>query len=457
MEICTEVRSEKYIHNPECTLQVLDNCDSAIKMVVGDDQVLQNLKTTLNSYDVDILSGKREQELRIPVLNMRGSPLMPTFPRKAKKLIEQGKAKVISRCPFIIQMLIATGETRQDITLGIDSGYSFIGFSLISDISEIISGEVELRKEVSKKIQERAMYRRNRRSKLWHRKWGIHEKGKDWIPPSLKHKLNAHIQLVKKLKSMFPITKLILEIASFNSQKMQNPEISGIEYQQGTLQGYEIREYLLEKFDRTCIYCGKKNVPLEIEHIVPKSRTNDNRVSNLVVSCHECNIKKGMMTATEFGYPELQKQIQKPLKALPFMNLIRKRLADILKCEITFGYKTKHNRIKLGLKKSHINDAFVIAGGKEQIRVKSYKVVQKRRHNRCLQINRNGFKPSIRRKRYMFQSFDLVELKNKIYRVKGVFNYGKWIRLVDKFGNVINSNIKNVRLIQYGRGLQFMC
>jgi len=109
--------------------------------------------------------------------------------------------------------------------------------------------------------------------------------------------MNSHIKLVNKLKKILPITKVIVEVAQFDTQKMQNPEIEGVEYQQGTLQGYNVKNYLLEKFNRKCVYCGKKNVPLEVEHIIPKSRGGSNRVDNLTISCHNCNQEKDNQTA----------------------------------------------------------------------------------------------------------------------------------------------------------------
>ena len=219
--------------------------------------------------------------------------------------------------------------------------------------------------------------------------------------------------------------------------------------------GYEVRAYLLEKFNWTCAYCGKKDVPLEIEHIVPKSRGGSNRVSNLTISCHKCNQKKDNQTAEELGFPDIQKQAKQPLKAATFMNLVKQRIVDILGCETTFGYITKHDRIKLGLEKSHANDAFVIAGGTDQTRCKPYKSTQTRRNNRSIQTNRKGFKPSIRRQRYNLQPNDLVRFKDLCCPAKGVFSHGKQFRLVDKIGNIVNANIKNVEVICYGKGMQF--
>ena len=250
-------------------------------------------------------------------------------------------------------------------------------------------------------------------------------KKKGWLAPSIEHKLEAHIRLIEKIKKIIPVSETIIEIAKFDAHKMQNPEISGIEYQQGELQGYEVREYLLEKFNRKCAYCGKENIPLEIEHIIPKSRGGSNMVSNLAISCHKCNQKKGNMTAEEFHHPETLKNAQKPLKETPFMNVVKQKIAWLLGCETTLGSITKMNRISLGMEKTHANDAFIIAGGSAQKRTALFTVSQRRRNNRCLQLNRKGFKPSIRRRRYSLQPGDAVLFQKEEWSVVGTHSYGK--------------------------------
>ncbi len=399
------------------------------------------------------------QALSVPVINMHGKPLMPTTPGKARILLKHGKATVVQRAPFTIQLCYLNGKYTQDIKLGIDAGYSTIGFSATTDKRELISGELILRKKISKLIDQKRNYRRTRRSRLWHRKpqFNNRSKPKGWLAPSIQHKLETHLRLIKKLKKILPITKITIEVAKFDQQKMNNPEIKNVGYQQGELQGYEVREYLLEKWVRKCVYCGKNNLPLEIEHIIPKIRGGTNRVSNLTLACHRCNQKKGDKTAAEFGYPDIQKKANQTLKSTVFMNIVRKKVVNTLKCAWTYGHITKHDRIKMKLEKSHINDAFVIAGGTTQSRTIPYMTTQTRRNNRSIQTNRKGYKPSIRKQRYKLQPGDLVKYIKSLFRVKGVFSYGKWVRLISltKANKIINVNIKKVELVKYGKGIQF--
>lgn len=447
--------AKRNTHTPTDAPQVRGNCDLPLNR--EETLSVSGSKTLANNSEVD-KPKHREQDLRVPVyvLNMRGKPLMPTTPAKAKHLLKKGKAKVVKRTPFTIQLNYATGENKQPVGLGIDSGYSAIGFSVVTKKKELIAGEVAVRTDIPKKQIERRTHRKSRRGKLWYREARLdnRKRPEGWLAPSLQHKLDSHTRLISEIKEILPVSYIIVEVASFDTQKLQNPEISGIEYQQGELQGYEVREYLLEKFKRTCAYCEKTDIPLEIEHIIPKSRGGSDRVSNLTISCHKCNQKKGDKTAEEFGHSEVQEQAKQSLKDVAFMNSVRWKLVEQLNCGHTFGYITKHNRIKAGLEKSHTNDAFVISGGINQARAIPYVVKQNRRNNRAIQLNRNGFKRSIRRKRYKFQPNDLVRYNGMCCSVKGVFSYGERIRLFDYDRNIINTNIKNIELIQYGKGLQ---
>ena len=395
------------------------------------------------------------------VLNKHGRPLMPCKPAKARHLLNQDKAKVIQRTPFTIQLLYGSSGYTQNITLGIDPGYSYIGYSAVSDSKELIAGEVILRSDIKRLLEKRASYRRTRRGRLWHREPRFDNRGRDngWFAPSIQHRLDSHIKLVDRLKSILPITKVVVEVANFDQQKMQNPEISGIEYQQGALQGYEVREYLLEKWKRTCAYCGKTDVPLEIEHIVPKSRGGSNRVSNLTIACHECNQAKNNLTAEEFGYPGIQAKAKKPLQSAAFMNIVKKKLVEILDCEITYGYFTKHNRIFFGLEKSHVNDAFVIAGGVNQVRSEyTYISRQVRRQNRSLYkanfIKGGRLKRNTVKEVKGFRRFDKVIFEGKESIIHGLRSRGYFdVRSIsgDKLGGDVNS--KKLILLEHAKGI----
>jgi len=393
------------------------------------------------------------------VLNKHGNPLMPASPAKARHLLDNGQAVVVRRTPFTIQLLYGSSGYKQGVTLGIDAGYSTVGFSAVAG-RELIAGELTLRNDIKRLLEKRRAYRRTRRSRKWYREPRFNNRGKKgWLAPSIKHKLDSHIRLIEKLKKILPITRIIVEVASFDTQKMQNPEISNIEYQQGELQGYEVREYLLEKFGRKCVYCGKTDVPLEIEHIVPRSRGGSDRVSNLTTACHECNQIKGNQTAEEFGYPRIQAKAKKTLKATAFMNIVRSRIVDILGCDQTFGYITKHGRIELNLPKSHATDAFVIAGGNGRVR-STHQVIAKqvRRQNRSLYkanfLTRGKLKRNTVKEVKGFKRFDKVKYDGTECFIHGLRSRGYFdLRTITgaRIGASVSS--KRLELLERARGI----
>jgi len=396
--------------------------------------------------------------MKVYVQNARGQSLDPTTPARARRLITAGRAKVVSRMPFTIRLRNREIGYTTEVTLGVDSGYSKMGFSAVNQKEELLAGVLVLRNDISKKLEQKRNYRRNRRSRnIRYRapRFDNRKREQGWLAPSLHHKKEAHITLIEMLKTLVPVTHTELEVASFDTQQLQNPEISGIEYRQGTLQGYHIREYLLEKWERKCAYCGKTGVPLQVEHIIPRSRGGSDRVSNLTLSCERCNLHKGDRTAAEFGHPEIQRQAKASLKSEAFMNQVRWQLVDELGCTPTYGYITKQQRIEVGLAKSHVNDAFIIAGGRQQTRCRSFIVTQPRRNNRSIQLNRKGHDRSIRTQRYALQPHDLVSYKGQLCKVKGMFNLGRWVRLKSPTGTIVNTHVKHVNLVTHGSGLQF--
>jgi hypothetical protein len=435
-------------YTPTDASQVRGDCDFVIKH--GQPvQVLQSLKTLSNNSDVNLQSGKTEQDLRVPVLNMRGEPLMPTTPGKARRLLEQMKAKVVSRKPFTIQLNHQTGETKQPIKLGIDAGYKTIGFSAITEKKEVMSGEIILRADISKLMVERRMYRRGRRNKLWYRQPRFDNRGKeDWLAPSIKHKFSSHIRLIEKIKKLLPITQVIIEVAKFDIQKIKNPNIISEDYQQGEQNGFwNVREYVLHRDNHECQHCHgkKKDLILEVHHINGKSEGATERPEEFITVCETCHDDH------HAGKDIIPKKEIKQFKSETFMTAIRWKMVDAFDCNYTYGYQTKSKRISLKLSKSHVNDAFVIAGGSIQERCKSFSVKQVRRNNRCLQINRKGFKPSIRRQHYSLQPYDVVDYNGDDYLVKGVHCRGTYIVISNSIEK-LDINIKKVKLICYGKG-----
>ena len=298
------------------------------------------------------------------VLNKNKKPLHPCSPAKARKLLKEEKAVIHKKYPFTIRLKEKKAEPQKDYRLKIDYGSRYTGLSITKDNHVVWLAEIHHRTDIKKKLDDRRGHRRFRRNKLKYRQPRFLNRARKegWIPPSLQSRVD-HIQSwVHKIRRLVPLGHISYENVKFDTQLLQNAEISGIEYQQGILTGYEIREYLLEKFNRTCMYCGKTDIPLEIEHIIPKSRGGSSRVDNLGISCHSCNQDKGNLTAEEFGYPDIQKQVQKSLKDSAVLNATRWKVYDVLKgtgldIECGTGARTKMNRIRLGLPKTHYYDA----------------------------------------------------------------------------------------------------
>jgi len=372
--------------------------------------------------------------LRVFVKNQRNKPLMPTTPAKARILLKQGKAKVVKRTPFTIQLLYPTGETKQEITLGVDTGYKFIGLSAVSKKEELFSAQVELRTDISKLLKERRMYRRARRErKTRYRKprflnrANARKKGR--LMPSVQHKLDSHIKLVNKVSELLPISKVRMEIAAFDIQKIKNPEIKGKGYQNGEQKGFSnTREYVLYRDSHKCQLCkGKsKDKILNVHHIISRIEGGTNQPDNLITLCKTCH--------SEFhkGIVELKAKPKKSFKAETLMSIIRWRIIDQLKAlyidvETTYGYETKEKRLESGIEKSHINDAFVIANGSIQKRNQSYLIKQVRKQNRKLfKGARSHIRNTAPRFLFGFQRFDKVLFEGNEY-----FIYGR--RVIGRF------------------------
>lgn len=291
---------------------------------------------------------------------------MPCSQRKARLLLKQGKAKIVSYKPFTIQLTYATGEAKQDIHVGIDEGARHIGIAITSQNRVLAKGEVELRQDVHSLLITRAIYRRGRRSrKARYRKARFlnRRKLKDWLPPSIEGKLNVNFFWIDKFCDLVPNPILHIEVGKFDIAKMINPSIKGAEYQQGQCVGYyDVRYFVFDRDNYTCQVCGKsRNKVLHTHHIVYKSLGGTNRADNLITVCTEChtseNHKEGGIL---YNWMKDGKKVRHYREAT-FMNILRARTyRRYPNAIITYGSITTPKRKGLGLAKAHYNDAIAI-------------------------------------------------------------------------------------------------
>jgi 5-methylcytosine-specific restriction endonuclease McrA len=310
--------------------------------------------------------------MKVFVLSHLGKPLMPTTPRRARIFLNTRRARVVTREPFTIQLRFETTTHTQPVTVGVDTGSQTVGLAATANGEVVFQAEMRLRTDISGKLTRRRQYRRTRRSrKTRYRaaRWANRRRSSGWLPPSLRARADPRDKAVRFVARVLPVGQINVEIGSFDTQKMQNPEVSGVSYQQGQLQGYLLREYLLAKWERQCAYCQTSGVPLQVEHLIPKSRGGSNRASNLVIACDSCNKRKGTWTAEEFGYPEIQAQARMPLKDAAHVSSIKTAVVKLLaqqfgleRVAVRYGYETKYQLMQvLNLPKGHAYDAVAIA------------------------------------------------------------------------------------------------
>jgi 5-methylcytosine-specific restriction endonuclease McrA len=309
------------------------------------------------------------------VLDTNKQPLNPVHPGRARLLLASGQAAVFKRYPFtlILKRVVEHPDVHL-LRLKIDPGSQTTGMALLDDPSGEVVFAAELThrgKQIKHALDQRRAVRRGRRQRnTRYRKPRFHNRRRraGWLPPSLESRV-ANVQTwVKRLARLCPLEAISVERVKFDLQQMEHPEISGAEYQQGTLFGYEVREYLLEKWQRACSYCGSTGVPLQVEHIQAKANGGTDRVSNLCLACEPCNQAKGTQDIRVFlaDHPErlarILAQAKAPLKDAAAVNTTRWALYDRLKqegypLESGSGGVTKYNRTQRGLPKQHWIDA----------------------------------------------------------------------------------------------------
>jgi 5-methylcytosine-specific restriction endonuclease McrA len=306
------------------------------------------------------------------VVDKHHKPLMPCSEKRARLLLNKKKARIHSMYPFVIRLVDRTAEESvlQPVRCKIDPGSKTTGIALVREgkKQQNVLSLMELTHRgntIRESLQTRASLRRRRRSTLRYRpkRFANRKKTKDWLAPSLSHRLQTTIAWVKRLQKRTPLNSITCESVRFDTQKLLHPEIDGVEYTQGTLLGYETREYLLEKWGRRCVYCDRQNIPLQIDHIIPKSKGGSNRIDNLTLACSSCNLKKGNLPVEAFSKKAIRSVPS--LQATAAVNSTRNALwgsltALSLPCEAGTGGQTKYNRHRFCVPKTHALDAACI-------------------------------------------------------------------------------------------------
>jgi len=399
------------------------------------------------------------------VLNKYGKPLMPCSPQKARKLLKNKKAKVVKKVPFTIQLLYGSTGYKQDISLGVDAGSKHIGISATTNEDVLFEANVELRNDIVENLSTRREARRSRRNrKTRYRKPRfknrIKSKKKGWLAPSIRQKIETHLEVVKMIHKILPISIIIAETASFDIQKIKNPAISGVEYQQGDqLNFWNVREYVLFRDNHMCQHCkGKSKDNILNVHHIESRKTGGNAPSNLITLCETCH--------KNYHSGKIKLDIKRGMsfKDAAFMGIMRWTFYEKLKeiyenVTMTFGYITKNCRITNNLHKDHYIDARCISGNP---RAKScgtvYYFKKIRRHNR--KIFKDKILKGNTKKRnkcsyevFGFRRYDLVKFENKLYyinslRVRGCF------QIKDLFDKTFEKQIslKKLQFVQMRSG-----
>ncbi len=325
------------------------------------------------------------------VLDFKGVPVMPCIQKRARLLLARGRARVHRLVPFVIRLTDRAAETcaLQPLRIKLDPGSKTTGLAVVRDVAAVDAQTGEIKtgaavlglvalvhrgRQISEALTARRQMRRRRRTaNLRHRapRFLNRTKPTGWLAPSLQHRVDTTMSWVTRLRRWAPVTRLCSELVRFDMALMQDAEISGVEYQQGVLAGYEVREYLLAKWDRTCAYCGTKDTPLQVEHIHPKALGGSNRISNLALACGPCNAKKGARNVKDFlskdptRLAKILAQAKRPLKDGAAVNATRWALVSALKAtglpvEVASGGRTKFNRTQFGIAKTHALDAVCV-------------------------------------------------------------------------------------------------
>ena len=380
-------------------------------------------------------------------------------------LLRHGKAHVVSRVPFVVQLDYDSTTYTQEVSLGIDAGSKHIGVSASSDKKEMLAAQVELRSDIVKLLSIRRELRRNRRNrKTRYRKARFdNRKKKDgWLAPSVEQKIESHLKVIRLVHKLLPITKTTIEVAQFDIQKIKNPYIKGEDYQQGEQMGFwNVREYVFARDGHKCVHCkGKSKDPILNVHHLESRKTGGNSPSNLVTLCETCH------KAYHRGEFDLKIKRGTILRDAAVMNIMRwaiyKRVnAEFRNVHLTYGYVTKHTRIDNGIVKTHAADAFCIAKNVHAMRLSSFFMCRcVPRHTRALHVV-NPKKGGIRRNaiashkigKSNFQRFDMVRWMGKECFIFGSTHRRPVLRDIEGVKMHENDSV-NIKIIKFLRRMR---
>ena len=389
------------------------------------------------------------------VINKDGQPLMPTERHgKVRRLLRDKKAKVIRCCPFTIQLLYDTTSIVQEITLGVDAGSKVVGLSATTREKVLFEAELTLRNDIVDLLSTRRelrRIRRNRKKRYCKCRFlnRIHTKKEGWLAPSICHKIESHINIIGKLYKMLPIRKIIIEVASFDIQKIKNPNIQGEEYQQGEQLGFwNVREYVLFRDGHVCQCCkGKSKDKILNVHHIESRKTGGNAPNNLITLCETCHNKYHK------GEISLPKKIRRGMKFndATFMGVMRWKLYNALtdmypEVMLTYGYVTKYTRILYGLQKMHYIDARCISQNAKAVSNGIVFYIRKVRcHNRQIHkmtTNKGNYR-KLNQSPYIlngYRLFDKVVYNGKIGFVSARRRNGSY-RVRDIFWNSLSEGV----------------
>ena len=380
------------------------------------------------------------------VLKQNGQPFMPTERfGKVRRLLKEGKAKVVRREPFTIKLLYEPEtDIVQECYYGVDTGSKHVGVAVVGNDRVLYQSQIELRSDIKRKMDARRSSRRSRRNRKtrYRKKRFLNRRNsirKDRLPPSVKHKVQAHIDEIEFCKKILPISDLILEVSQFDTHLMKNPDLINKKvkhwgYQKGFNYGYSSRRSaILNRDNYTCQCCGKKNCRLEVHHIKFRRNGGTDDEENLITLCKECH------DGVHAGTVVLNKKHKKSrgLKHATHMSIIRSYLLKEYPDAIeTFGFVTSENRHRLNLEKDHYIDACVIASGglefKELDVIYCKRRVSKGDYQLC-----KGIRGEIRiptGKIRGFRKFDKVKYFGEEYFINGRYSSG-FVILMNIDGN----------------------